>query len=101
MLKKIWEKTSEILKFEIKWKHILIGFYFENNQKIHDLNNLISTIATVIYKYKMYCRIKNCNETIENVCTHVKKSLKTYSFVYRRLSRKNCQNTFEKISNLL
>ena len=74
----------------------MIGFYFENNQKIHDLNNLISTIATVIYKYKMYCRIKNCNETIENVCTHVKKSLKTYSFVYKRLSRKKLSEYFWK-----
>ena len=50
---------KKILKFEIQWKHILIVFYFEKNQKIVELNNIISTIATIIYKYKMYCRLKD------------------------------------------
>ena len=59
----IWKLASKILKFEIQWKHILIGFCFEKNQKIVDLNNIISTIATIIYKYKMYCILKDTEES--------------------------------------
>ena len=88
--------ASKILKFEIQWKNILIGFYFEKNQKIVDLNNIISTIATIIYKYKMYCRLKDTEESKENISIHVKGSLKTYSCVYKRLKYNTCYPIFEK-----
>ena len=97
----IWKLASKILKFEIQWKHILIGFYFEKNQKIVDLNNIISTIATIIYKYKMYCRLKDVEESKENISIHVKGSLKTYSCVYKSLNCNMCCQIFEKISNIL
>ena len=73
--------------FEVLWKHILIGFYFEKNQKIVVLNNIISTLATIINKYKMYCRLlkKDVEESKENISSHVKGSLKTCSCVYKRL----------------
>ena len=97
----IWKLASKILKFEIQWKHILIGFYFEKNQKIIYLNNIISTIATIIYKYKMYCRLKDKEESKDNISIHVKGSLKTYSCVYKRLKHNMCYQIFEKISNIL
>ena len=97
----IWKLASKILKFEIQWKHILIGFYFEKNQKIVDLNNIISTIATIIYKYKMYCRLKDKEESKNNISIHLKGSLKTYSCVYKRLKHNMCYQIFEKISNIL
>ena len=89
------------MKFEVQWKHILIGFYFEKNQKIVDLNNIISTLATIIYKYKMYCRLKDVEESKENISSHVKGSLKTYSCVYKRLKYNMCYNIFDKIGNIL
>ena len=55
----------------MQWKHLLIGFYFENNQKVIDLNNIISSIATIIYKYKMYCRLEDVEERKENISIHV------------------------------
>ena len=97
----IWKLVSRILKFEVQWKHILIGFYFEKNQKIVDLNNIISTLATIIYKYKMYCRLKDVEESKENISSHVKGSLKTYSCVYKRLKYNMCYNIFDKIGNIL
>ena len=89
----IWKLASKVLKFEIKWKHILIGFYFEKNQKIVDLNNILSTIATIIYKYKMYCRLKDVDESKENISSHVKNALKTYGYVNKRLK----YNTYEPV----
>jgi hypothetical protein len=51
-VKHMLDIISKIVKFDIKWKYIFIGFYHEHNKKIVILNNFISTIATVIYKYK-------------------------------------------------
>ena len=42
-----------VMNFEIKWKHIVIGFYHEDNIKVKTLNNLISFTALKLYKYKM------------------------------------------------
>ena len=99
----IWILASKVLKFEITWKHILIGFYFEKNQKIVDLNNILSTIATIIYKYKMYCRLKEVEESKENISSHKKNALKTYGCVYKRLKYNTymCYPIFEKISHTL
>lgn len=100
-VRKIWNFTSLVLKFNVVWKHILIGFYFERNKKINDLNNIISTLATIIYKYKMFCRLKNIEENMHEIEKHVKTSLKYYSLVYKRLNNQYCATIFDKISLLL
>ena len=33
-VKHIWKTTSKIVKFDINWKHICIGFYAETIQKL-------------------------------------------------------------------
>ena len=68
--------VSTCLKFDIGWKHIIIGFYDEINDKTILLNNLISYIACRIYKfYKMCCRIKGDNESSQNITSHIKTAL--------------------------
>ena len=82
------------------WKHICVGFSVEHNSKIVTLNNLISTIATVIsYKHKMYCRIKEIEESTERTLIHVKSSFKMYSYVYKRINTDLCK-IFDKIYNV-
>ena len=38
------------LNFNVSWKHVILGFYLENYQKVRTLNNLISYIACRIQK---------------------------------------------------
>ena len=99
-VKHIWKTTSKIVKFDINWKHICIGFYAEHNSKIVTLNNLISTVATIIYKYKMYCRIKEIAESTEKTLIHVKSSFKMYSYIYKRINA-DLSKIFDKIYNAL
>ena len=71
----IWKSFSTCLKFDIDWKHIIIGFYDEINDKTILLNNLISYIACRIYKFKKCCRIKGDNESSQNITSHIKTAL--------------------------
>ena len=45
---------------------------FEFNQNTNLLNNFISFIALKIYKYKMFCRIENIQETEASLINNVK-----------------------------
>ena len=99
-VKNIWDITSRIVKFDIKWKHILIGFYHEHNKKIVTLNNFISTISTVIYKYKMFCRIKEIEENVESMESHIKASCKIYSHIYKKINV-DLSNMFNKLYDTL
>ena len=51
----------------------------------------------------MYCRLKDVDESKENISSHVKNALKTYGYVYKRLKYNTymCYPIFEKISNTL
>ena len=49
-VKNIWYTLGISLKIDIKWKHIVVGFFHENNIKVKTLNNLISFTAMKIYK---------------------------------------------------
>ena len=62
-IQQIWKLASNCLKFDIGWKHVIIVFYDDINNKTILLNNLISFIACRIYKYEMYCRMKGENES--------------------------------------
>ncbi|XP_056008394.1 uncharacterized protein LOC125674557 [Ostrea edulis] len=69
----VWNMVSLACKVNIQWKSIVIGFYFECNQSTRLLNNFISFIALKIYKYKMFCRLSNLEETEYSISNHVKK----------------------------
>ena len=55
----VWKMLSLVLSFDVQWKHVILGFYFEQNSKLCFLNTVISFLAFKIYKYKMYCRLQN------------------------------------------
>lgn len=96
----IWRKLGSFLLIDIKWKHIILGFYLEQNDKIESLNLLISFIAYKIYKYKMYCRIESLQETEINVCKSVKNALIQYSSMLR-LMKCDKQRTFSNFADTL
>ena len=65
-VREIWNILCIVMNFEIKWKHIVIGFYHEDNIKVKTFNNLISFTALKLHKYKMLCRLENKQETSYN-----------------------------------
>ena len=79
----IWNALNVYTKIDIKWKHVLLGFFHEQNRKIVSLNTLISFIAYRIYKYKMYCRVHSLEETNYNILNHVKVSTVFYASVLK------------------
>ena len=63
-IQNIWKILSAAIRFDIQWKHIVIGFFLEYNEKVSIFNNIISFIACRIYKYKIivdYSQLMNQN----------------------------------------
>ena len=99
----IWYKTSIILDFVIQWKHIILGFFYESNNKITFFNELISFIAFKIYKYKMKCRYNKTIEDKTGLLLYVKNSLLDFIF-YVKVSSINIERfipTVKKIIQIL
>ena len=80
--KRIWNIVSFTLKFEVEWKHIVLGFYNSKSDYIDFLNYLISFIACKIYKYRMFCRLESLDENTYNITTHLKVSLNLLQRIY-------------------
>ena len=97
----IWHIVGIVLRFDVKWKHIIIGFYDEINSKTILLNNIISFIGCRIYKYKMSCRIKGENESCQNMISHVRLSLMNFYKVMLRLNTDFQPMIIKKIYDLL
>lgn len=97
----IWGTVEKCLNFDVSWKKVVIGFYFEKNEKTLFLNSLISLIACKIYKYKMYCRIENKDEKSQEICNHIKYVLTFFSEVYKSLSQRSFANILKRIRNNL
>ena len=57
-VKEMWNVSNKILKFDVSWKHIVVGFYHKMNEQTIIFNNLISFLALRIYKYTIWCRIE-------------------------------------------
>ena len=89
-VKNIWTIVSAVLNIDIKWKHIVLGFYSEQNIKICLLNNIISFISYRIYKYKMYCRLEDLSESSFAIQKHIKhecyKTYLTYKVCYKNVN---------------
>lgn len=58
LVENIWKKVSDILKVNIDWKHLVLGFIYNGNQSSVVLNNEVSFIACKIFKSKMKCKKK-------------------------------------------
>ena len=92
----VWNALSNYLNLNVKWKHIMVGFFHERNRKTKSLNLLISYIAYRIYKYKMYCRLNSLDETRYNIFQHVKFSVMKYAKILKNLNVLAEYRLFEK-----
>ena len=60
-------------------KHITIDFYFVHNETTIMYNLLLSDFALRLYKYKVYCRLENIDETAGLISSNVKSSIFQHS----------------------
>ena len=97
-VRRIWEIVGITLKFEIKWKQIVLGFYYADNDYIDFLNFIISFVACRIYKYKMFCRIESLEENEFNVYCNVKENIKK---LYLTLTKIQHKYNMKIINNLI
>ena len=68
----IWSAVESILKTKIQWKHVVLGFFYENNRKVHNFNFILAYVACRIYKTKMFFRIENKPETSHDISRKIK-----------------------------
>ena len=100
-IQNIWKILSAAIRFDIQWKHIVIGFCLEYNEKVSIFNNIISFIACRIYKYKMYCRLESIDESEYAIRFHLKKQLLFYYNVLKLRQVHNHAKYFLDIAELM
>lgn len=96
--KRIWEKVSEILKLNITWKTIAVGFFYEFTDTTKTLNNVISCVGYKIYKYKMKCRLQN-EIPNENALSNVLKT-SLYYYYFTTVSAKSVKSSYKILKTL-
>ena len=88
---------SRLFGFKIQWKHVVVGFYLEDNSKIEVLNTTISFVACKIYKYKMYCRLESLEEREIDIHNHLKHNITFMGNVFKYSKNMICHKMFEKL----
>ena len=94
----IWYKTSTILDFVIQWKHIILGFFYESNNKITFLMNwyLLLHLKYISIKWRY-------NKTIEDktgLLLYVKNSLLDFIF-YVKVSSINIERFIPIVKKII
>ena len=82
----IWKSLEIYLKFKIKWKNVILGFFHEENKTTISLNYLLSYTAFYIYKIKMKLRFENKEENTNDILHFVKSNLMYQYETYKRLN---------------
>ena len=100
-VKDIWKITGDFLKSNIHWKHIVIGYVFDDTRTTKTRNLLISYIAFLIYKVKMKLRLENELESGVVIKKYVKHNLVYYYEIYRKINIRMITNHFHDLSMCL
>ena len=88
-----------VLEINIRWKHVVLGFFHEGNHKVRSLNFVISFIAFRIYKTKMMLRMEDKNESVNNLLMHIKLDChKTYLILKKSKYNSIDDKILERIS---
>ena len=82
-LRDMWDFISDILKCNITWKQIVVGFpSCEDSDKIRCFNVIITIIAYAIFKENSHCKYENKNYAVSNITRVVKHNLREYMLLY-------------------
>ena len=99
-VKVIWQKIGDVMKLDIKWKHILLGFSIEN--KIGKIRNIIITIIckAIHSNWSRHCENNRILEKT-NIKAIVAYKLKFYSKILEKLGEKKMPTMIEQIISRL
>ena len=98
-VRKVWNTVEMVLEINIRWKHVVLGFFHEDNYKVRSLNFVISFFAFRIYKTKMMLRMEDKNESVYNLLMHVKLDChKTYLILKKSKYNSIDNKILERIS---
>ena len=83
-VRKIWDKASHILKFEIKWKCIVIGMpKYKCSTLTMFYNLLFSIIAYAIFKENSHCKFAGIDYNSVDLKNAVIRNLLFYDSLYK------------------
>ena len=75
-IKDIWINVSNIMKIEVKWKHLICGFITEDvTDKVIFYNTIFTVIMYAIFKCNNTCKYENKSYNNENIRSVVKRNL--------------------------
>ena len=95
------QKIEKILCFRITWKHIVLGFYDENNSITRKVNNFKYFVCYDIYNYKMKCRFEEKHMSKENLIKKLKHSILTQKDVLIYINAHQDSKLYFDVGNLL
>jgi len=55
-VKNIWEKLGLVLRVDVKWKHIVIGYFMDQNINTRNVNMICCYVAYSIFKANNHCK---------------------------------------------
>ena len=85
-----------VLDIDIQWKHIVLGFYHEDNPKIHSFNFVIFFVAFRIHKNKMMLRLENKCESEHNILSYLRLDCHKMYLTLKKSKYKFLNNIFLK-----
>jgi hypothetical protein len=93
----IWKSVSNYMGFNIQWKHIVVGFFSVRSETTVVFNLLLSFVALKIYKYKMFCRLENKEETSQALLYNLKSCISQYSETLSATQNTKHSSFFKKL----
>ena len=86
-IKLIWRSMSEVLRFDIRWKHIICGFVGNDlSSKIRCFNMIISILTYGIFKQNSRCKFDRSSYKDVNLKIDIKHSFILYMTLLKKIS---------------
>ena len=98
----IWKKIGQKLCVLVKWRHIVIGYFQNQNETTKDLNCLFSMVAYSIFKSNNICKWENIEYIHYDVKQRVINDMRLFMsmqdyFIEKYMSQKMLQDIIETL----
>ena len=96
-IKNMWNRISNIVKVDIKWKHIVTGFYNLDNKKAILYNYLVSIVAYTVFKENIHA--KDCGNEAKDIelSDKIKGNIMFYKTVFKIHECRIFSNVIDRI----
>lgn len=77
-IRNIWDIISNVMNMNIKWKHIVTGFYNCETKRVCTFNHLMTVIVYAIFKENMHAKYEGIVITTPEIIRKVKSNIQFY-----------------------